>query len=171
MSRRLYYVIFNTAAGWVGLLGSAAGLKRTTLPQPSKKQAIATLGIDTNKTILSREHFRDLVKRFQDYFTGRRVNFHDQLDLSEGTGFQRDVWKTARCIPYGKTRSYAWLAQQIGKPGAARAVGQALGKNPLTIIIPCHRVLKSDGKPGGFREGLKMKKHLLALEKNDNALK
>ena len=166
MSCRLYYVIFNTAAGWVGLLGSEAGLKRTTLPQSSKEQAIAALGIETNKAILSQEYFRDLVKRVQDYFMGRRFKFRDKLDLCEGTAFQRDVWKAARRIPYGETRSYAWLAQQIGKPSAARAVGQALGKNPLPIIIPCHRVLTSDGKLGGFSGGLKMKKYLLALENN-----
>ena len=173
MSRQSYYVIFHTAAGWMGLWGSAAGLKCTTLPQPSEEQVIATLGIDINKAILSQEYFRDLIKRFQDYFMGRRVNFQDKLDFSEATVFQRDVWKAARRIPYRETRSYAWLAQQTGKPGAARAVGQALGKNPLPIIIPCHRVLKSDGKLGGFSEGPKMKKYLLALEKNstDNTLK
>ena len=166
MSWKLYYVTFKTSAGWMGLLGSASGIKCTTLPQPSKEQAIATLGIDTNKAILSQGNFRDLIKQFQDYFMGRRVNFQDKLDLSEATVFQRDVWKAAKRIPYGETRSYAWLAQQIGKPGAARAVGQALRKNPLPIIIPCHRVLTSDGKLGGFSEGPKMKKYLLALEKH-----
>jgi methylated-DNA-[protein]-cysteine S-methyltransferase len=74
------------------------------------------------------------------------------------------VWEITRLIPYGETRSYAWVAEQIGQPRAVRAVGQALGKNPLPIIIPCHRVITSNGKLGGFGGGLEMKKRLLSLE-------
>jgi methylated-DNA-[protein]-cysteine S-methyltransferase len=74
------------------------------------------------------------------------------------------VWEKARLIPYGETRSYMWLARQIGKPQAARAVGQALGRNPLPVIVPCHRVIASDGSPGGFTGGLHRKKMLLKLE-------
>ncbi len=163
--RHQYYVIFNTAAGWVGLMGSTAGLKRSTLPQPSREKAISALGIDINKTALSQEYFKHLIKQFQDYFKGRRVDFPEKFDLRQATVFQHKVWSAARQIPFGQTRSYQWIARKIGKPGAARAVGQALGKNPLPIIIPCHRVLNSDGKLGGFSGGLAMKKHLLALEK------
>lgn len=166
MQRQQYYVIFNTIAGWVGLLGSAMGLKRTILPQSSKEQAIAALGIDTNKTVISQEHFKDLVKRFQDYFAGKLVDFPDKLDLNQATVFQRQVWETTRQIPYGQTRSYSRIARKIGSPGAARAVGQALGKNPLPIIIPCHRVVNSDGGPGGFSGGLRIKEQLLTLEKH-----
>jgi len=161
---RQYYVIFNTAAGWVGLMGSAAGLKYSTLPQPSREQANITLGIDINKTPLSQEYFKDLIKRFQDYFEGRGIDFPEKLNLSQATVFQRKVWRAARQIPFGQVRSYGWIARKIGKLGAARAVGQALGKNPLPIIIPCHRVLNSDGKLGGFSGGLAMKKRLISLE-------
>ncbi len=160
-----HYVIFNTAAGWVGLLGSDAGLTRTTLPQPSREKATATLGTDTVQATLSQEHFKDLVRRFKDYFMGHRVDFPDKLDLQGATAFQRKVWEAARQIPCGETRSYAWIARQIGNPAAARAVGQALGKNPLPVVIPCHRVIASDGSLGGFSGGLAMKKRLLALEK------
>jgi len=165
MHRQQYYVIFNTAAGWVGLTGSDAGLKRATLPQSSKKQVIAALGIDTDKVILSQGYFKDLIKRIQDYFTGCQIDFPGKLDLSEFTVFQRHVWKATKQIPYGHNRSYSQMARKIGKPGAARAVGQALAKNPLPIIIPCHRVLNSDGKLGGFTGGVAMKKRLLTLEK------
>jgi methylated-DNA-[protein]-cysteine S-methyltransferase len=165
MRQQSYYVIFNTAAGWVGLLGSATGLKRTTLPQPSEEQAIADLCIDFTKTILTQKYFNDLVKRFQDYFAGKRVDFPDKLDLNESTAFQLQVWEATRQIPYGQTRSYSQIAYKIGKPGAARAVGQALGKNPLPIIIPCHRVLNNNGALGGFSGGRKMKEYLLTLEK------
>ena len=168
MHHKQYYVIFNTVAGCVGLLGSEAVLKRTTLPQPSEEQAIVALGIDTSKAILSQEHFKDLVKRFQDYFAGKRVGFPDKLDLNEATAFQRQVWEATRQIPYGQTRSYGQIASKIGKPGAARAVGQALGKNPLPIIIPCHRVVNSDDKLGGFSGGLKIKEQLLTLEKKNS---
>jgi methylated-DNA-[protein]-cysteine S-methyltransferase len=165
MQPRLYYVIFNTALGWVGILGSTAGLKHTTLPYQSKKQTQAALGIDATKATLLKEHFKDLIQRFQLYFTGHHVKFLDKLDLIESTVFQRKVWEAAQHIPYGKTRSYGWIARQISKPGAARAVGQALAKNPLPIVIPCHRVLKSDGSLGGYSGGLEMKKRLLGLEK------
>ncbi|GAI87660.1 unnamed protein product, partial [marine sediment metagenome] len=73
-------------------------------------------------------------------------------------------WEETRLIPYGETRSYAWVAKQVGKPKAARAVGQAMGSNPLPIIIPCHRVITSNGKLGGFGGGLEMKRQLLSLE-------
>jgi methylated-DNA-[protein]-cysteine S-methyltransferase len=165
MPQKQYYVIFKTEAGWVGLLGSATGLKRTTLPQASKAKAIVALDVDITKATLSREYFKDLIKRFTDYFIGRRLNFPDKLDLNRATDFQRKVWEVTRCIPYGETRSYAWVAGQIGNTSAARAVGQALGKNPLPIIIPCHRVIGSDGSLGGFGGGLTLKKRLLALEK------
>jgi methylated-DNA-[protein]-cysteine S-methyltransferase len=165
MPIKQYYVIFNTSAGWVGLLGSDAGLKRTTLPQTSRKKAIAALGVNADKTTLSQEHFKDPVRRFKDYFSGRRAEFPDKLDLQGSTDLQRKVWEAARQIPHGETRSYAWIARRIGNPAAARAVGQALGKNPLPIIIPCHRVVASDGSLGGFSGGLAMKKRLLALEK------
>lgn len=166
MSRKLYYVIFNTAAGWVGLLSSAAGLKRTTLPQASREKAIAALGVDAAKAILSQVFFKDLFTRFNNYFMGQRVDFPDKLDLQGATDFQRKVWEATKQIPYGQTRSYEWVARQVGKPGAARAVGQALGKNPLPVVVPCHRVITCDGKSGGFGGGLAMKKRLLALEKS-----
>jgi methylated-DNA-[protein]-cysteine S-methyltransferase len=168
MNKKLYYVVFKTAAGWVGILGSSAGLRRTTLPQPSEEKALAELGIYDEATP-AKEYFKDLIQRFQDYFTGRQADFPDKLDLSDSTDFQRKVWEAARLIPCGETKSYAWVARQTGKPDAARAAGQALGKNPLPIIIPCHRVLSSDGGLGGFNGGLAMKKRLLALEKRNGA--
>jgi O-6-methylguanine DNA methyltransferase len=86
------------------------------------------------------------------------------LDLSAGTAFQQAVWQALCRIPYGETRSYAWVAGQIGRPRATRAVGSACGANPIPVIVPCHRVIASDGSLGGFSCGLKWKKRLLALE-------
>ncbi len=84
------------------------------------------------------------------------------------TPFQRKVWNAVKAIPYGETRSYKWVAKKIGNPKAARAVGQALKRNPLLIIIPCHRVICSDGKLGGFSQGLKKKRELLKLERQSH---
>jgi O-6-methylguanine DNA methyltransferase len=104
------------------------------------------------------------MKRFRIYLSGGKITFPDQLDLSGATPFQRRVWEITRLIPYGETRSYTWVAQQVDKPGAVRAVGQALAKNPLPIIIPCHRVLTIDGRLGGFGGEEEMKRRLLHLE-------
>lgn len=166
MNKQLSYAVFKTEGGWVGILSSSAGLLRTTLLQPSEKRALDSLGI--NGAIPAKRQFEDLIRRFQNYFSGKRIDFPDKLDLSEATPFQRSVWDAARRIPYGQTESYGWIARKTGKPGAARAMGQALGKNPLPIIVPCHRVISSDGNLGGFTGGLAMKKRLLALEKKDS---
>ena len=163
MSRELRYIIFNTDIGWIGILGSAKGLLSTTLPQHSAQEALEQLGARINAT-WSPDPFADLIERLKIYFGGDRMPFPDKLDLSGATPFQREVWQTTRLIPCGETRSYAWVANHIKRPGAVRAVGQALGRNPLPIIIPCHRVVNSDGKLGGFSGGLEMKKYLLWLE-------
>jgi len=163
MTGELKYITFTTDMGWVGILGSVKGLRNTTLPQPSAQEAQQLLG-DLNDATWTQHFFDDLIQRLKIYFGGHRVTFPDQLDLSGATTFQRQVWEITRLISYGETRSYAWVAEQIGQPGAVRAVGQALGKNPLPIIIPCHRVIASNGKLGGFSGGMEMKKHLLSLE-------
>ena len=105
-----------------------------------------------------------LTQLLQRYAAGKRVVFAVPVDLSVGTEFQRKVWRVLATIPYGETRSYAWVARAIGQPRAARAVGAACGANPVPLIIPCHRVVASDGSLGGFNAGLKWKKRLLRLE-------
>ncbi len=149
----------------MGLLGSSNGLKSVVLPKPSEKEVIAALGNDADGATPSAVAFTDLVKRFRAYFSGHKSDFPVELNYGGATPFQRGVWQAARQIPYGETRSYGWIARQMGKPGAARAVGQALGKNPFPVIVPCHRVVAGDGTLGGFTGGLEMKKLLLKLEK------
>ena len=98
-----------------------------------------------------------------EYFAGKRREF--ELELAPyGTDFQLRVWRALREIPYGAVRNYGDIARAIGQPGAARAVGQAVGRNPLPIVIPCHRVIASDGSIGGYSGGLTIKHRLLALE-------
>jgi methylated-DNA-[protein]-cysteine S-methyltransferase len=122
------------------------------------------LGIDERNGVLSTSLYADLTGRLQAYYRGHQVDFDDELDPSQGTPFRRSVWRTTRLIPYGETRSYAWVAGRIGKPGALRAVGQALKRNPLPVIIPCHRVVAGNGELGGFRGGIEMKRFLLRVE-------
>jgi len=164
VTQELYYFIFDTPAGRVGILGSTTGLLRVTLPRRSTREIHQLLGISPDRATLSPHRFQDLMERLRAYFAGHKVDFPDRLDLSAATAFQREVWKATRLIPYGETRSYAWVAAQIGKPKAVRAAGQALGRNPLPVIIPCHRVLASNGGLGGFSGGLEMKRFLLHLE-------
>jgi len=104
-----------------------------------------------------------VVRELEEYFSGRRHEFTVPLDL-RGTPFQLRVWKALARIPYGKTRSYGDIARQVGRPLAFRAVGQANHRNPIAIIVPCHRVVAADGTLGGYGGGLNMKRFLLNLE-------
>lgn len=108
--------------------------------------------------------FSDVVGQLEAYFAGDLCDFDVQMDL-RGTEFQRRVWQALLTIPYGETRSYGQIAEQIGAPGAARAVGLANGHNPVAIIVPCHRVIGAAGKLTGYGGGLDRKQALLSLEK------
>lgn len=161
----LEYTAFKTKAGWLGALASGKGLMALILPQPSKERALKRLKLKTARAVDSNDCFEELAKQLNCYFNGQAITFNQKLDITQATDFQRRVWQAGRLIPYGETRSYLWLAKKIGYPRAARAVGQALARNPLPIIIPCHRVIKEDGSLGGFSGGLKTKRLLLSLEK------
>lgn len=104
-----------------------------------------------------------LKRELDEYFSGKRTQF-DVPVLFTGTDFQRSVWRALQAIPHGEKTSYGTLAEKIGKPKAVRAVGTAIGHNPLCIVVPCHRVLASDGTLGGYVAGLDRKQYLLTLE-------
>ncbi len=152
--------------GWIGVARSEAGLSRVTLPRPSFSEARALLGNDMQETPPDDGILGDLPDRLQHYFEGEAVDFLDELDLSSASPFRQAVWRATCSIPFGETRSYRWVAEQIGKPQAARAVGQALAANPLAIIIPCHRVIASNGGLRGFGGGLETKRRLLEMERS-----
>lgn len=103
------------------------------------------------------------------YFAGDRRSFDVPFDM-RGTDFQLAVWAALPTIPYGETRSYGALAQMLGRPGASRAVGAANGRNPLSIVVPCHRVVGSTGRLTGFAGGLEIKARLLAMERREREL-
>ncbi len=104
-------------------------------------------------------------KQLEEYFSGKRSTFDLALQ-PKGTEFQQAVWKALQAIPYGETRTYGEIAKAIGKPKAARAIGQANNRNPIAIIIPCHRVIGSNKQLTGYAGGLERKEFLLELEKN-----
>ena len=162
---KLSFALFDTGLGWMGIVGSLHGLREIILPQESKEAVMSQgKGRDYSVETCDFSSFGDLPQRMIRYFGGELVHFPDKLDLARASRFQQSVWQVARSISYGDTRSYGWVAAQLGLPRAARAVGQALGRNPLPIIIPCHRVISGDGSLGGFSDGVEMKKYLLRLE-------
>ncbi|CAN7318696.1 methylated-DNA--[protein]-cysteine S-methyltransferase [Variovorax sp. LjRoot84] len=107
---------------------------------------------------------REAGAQLADYFAGKRHHFDLPLDLSHGTGFQQAVWQALLAIPAGRTISYGALSAGIGKPAAVRAVGAAVGRNPISVIVPCHRVLGTNGSLTGYAGGLERKSALLELE-------
>ena len=112
--------------------------------------------------------FREARRQLDEYFAGERREFSLEL-AAEGTAFQRQVWQALCGIPFGQTASYGEIARQIGNPNAVRAVGLANGRNPISVIVPCHRVIGADGSLTGYGGGLERKRFLLALEKSQAA--
>lgn len=112
-----------------------------------------------------RDHraFSEACRQLEEYFAGERTEFDLPLNPA-GTAFQLKVWEALRTIPYGEIRSYGEIAEQIGRPGAARAVGLANGRNPISIVVPCHRVIGASGALTGYGGGLERKQYLLDLE-------
>ena len=141
----------------VSILEIKANEKAITEVSMLKKEPVE-MQTSTNPIIV------EACKQFDEYFAGTRQVFDLPLSPQGGTPFQQTVWKQLLEIPYGKTISYAQLAQAINNPKACRAVGSANGKNPISIIIPCHRVIAADGSLGGYASGLVVKKQLLDLE-------
>ena len=161
----LSYTVFRNPVGLTGLISSPEGLIRLVNKLADEKYFEQHLTQLTNGKILKKpSYFKGLIKQFSLYFEGKLKKFDHPLDLCLGTPFQQKVWKKLLTIPYGKTRSYKWLAQAIKNPQASRAVGNANGKNPLSIIIPCHRVVKENGEMGGYTGGVSIKRYLLKLE-------
>ena len=106
---------------------------------------------------------RDAARQLKEYFAGRRARF-DLALAPRGTAFQQSVWREIAMVPAGRTASYGDLARRIGRPSAVRAVGAAVGRNPLSVVVPCHRIVGSDGSLTGYAGGLERKRALLALE-------
>jgi methylated-DNA-[protein]-cysteine S-methyltransferase len=161
------YTILETELGWLGLMQSAAGLCRSTLPRPTPLAALQALDPRVADIEVAEEEFGCAGNFARELVSGRPADIDQPLDLSSGTAFQQAVWEAVRSIRWGSTRSYGWIAGCIGKPLAAHAVGQAVGRNPLPLFIPCHRVVAANGQLGGFGPGLDalpLKRSLLRRE-------
>ena len=105
-----------------------------------------------------------ITKELMEYFEKGLDRFSQKIGFLKGTDFEKKVWQILHEIPYGDTRTYKWLAEKIGNPHATRAVGRALSRNPLPIILPCHRIIESDGSIGGYSSGVDIKRRLLEIE-------
>lgn len=156
----------QTAYGWVGVAWSKKGLVALTLPQRDEAEALGQLPevLVIHPQAADGLEIEALADKLCRYFDGQPVTFDEPLDPSIGTDFQRRVWAITRVIPRGQVRTYGEIAQEAGSPGAARAVGQAMARNPWPIIVPCHRVVGSDGSLTGFGGGLDMKRKMLVME-------
>ena len=156
----------QTDLGWVGIAWSERGLVALTLPEASEVDALGQLpaGSDSVPETVPGLDVAALAEKLRRYFEGQVVTFDEPLDPTLGTKFQRRVWAITRGIPRGQTRTYGQVAREAGSPGAARAVGQSMARNPWPVIVPCHRVLGSDGSLTGFGGGVEMKRRMLEME-------
>jgi methylated-DNA-[protein]-cysteine S-methyltransferase len=169
MNEQLKYVIFRVRWGCFGLLGTEKALLCSCLPASSDNAARKHLLRGIHNAEADSDLLPQLQQKITAYFKGTCVDFSNvRLYLSHITPFARQVLLTCRKVTYGHTTTYSRLAQMAGSPHAARAVGNILAKNPLPLIIPCHRIIRADGSPGGFTapQGKKLKQKLINLEKN-----
>jgi methylated-DNA-[protein]-cysteine S-methyltransferase len=158
----LFYKFMNSPVGKLKLVASDRGLVAVLWENDSPSRVrLSDLMEDERHPVLLKTE-----EQLRDYFAGKRKSFSIPLDM-RGTPFQRNVWKALIAIPFGQTRTYGDLAKQLGNPTASRAVGAANGRNPVSIVVPCHRVIGASGKLTGFAGGLETKAHLLGLEGNN----
>ncbi len=153
------YLILPSPLGDLSLLASATGLRGIFFEQHRHFKGVQQAQFSSEHPILNLA-----AQQLRDYFAGTRQQFELPLDWQQGTAFQQKVWRALLRIPYASTCSYAELARQIGQASAVRAVGAANGRNPFSIIVPCHRVIASSGKLTGYAGGLSRKQSLLQFE-------
>lgn len=153
------YKLMDSPVGRLTLVGSDDGLAAVLWENDRPARVRLTIDAEDDRHPILVEAERQL----REYFEGRRTSFALPLDPA-GTAFQQKVWQALLTIPFGETRSYAQVARQVGNPTAVRAVGAANGRNPLSIVAPCHRVIGSNGALTGFAGGLETKKYLLSME-------
>lgn len=160
------YSVFSTEMGWMGLVSTKRGIYASVLPQKSKPEAEKLLLEKVPfKPQLNDEHFSSLQRDLQNYFQGQKSGIQFLIDWSWATPFQKKVLEAVSAIPAGTCITYGEAAVLAGSPRGARAVGRALATNMIPVLIPCHRVIKGNGKLGGFTgAGPDMKSRLLLLE-------
>ena len=175
MQKAIKYIIFETRWGYFGLAGTRCGLCGTCLPLPKPEKVESQLlknlsPMNRESSIeIDKDLFKTLQEQIASYFEGAHINFSPDIPVAlDGfSAFFSSVLAACREIKFGQTISYSALAKRLGRPAASRAVGNALAKNPLPLIIPCHRIVRSDGTIGGFSApgGISLKKKMLELER------
>lgn len=159
------YSIFKTSFGYMGAVSSPKGLHMVILPRKREEEVKRVLGKHYVVELYRDEKkLAGIVNKIKSYLSGKKVTFRENLDVAGATSFEMRVWDTVYGIPCGEVRSYDWVAKQVGNPKEVRAVGQALKRNRLPIIIPCHRVINKSGDLGGFAGGVELKRKLLKIE-------
>jgi len=163
---KIVYTFFDTRLGTFYAAFTPKGICGLSLSCRSEEEFVERLerrfGVEP---VRDDSYVRSLLRAVNAYLRGEKVQWGFSIDVSDATEFQKDAWMEARRIPYGATISYGELARRIGKPKAARAVGGAMSANPILLIIPCHRVVGSDGSLTGFGCGLDLKRRLLEIER------
>lgn len=147
-----FYDIYKSPIGTLFLTYSGKFLSGISFKKPP--------GISFKKGAIPDKFIKEIVM----YFNGSDSKFSQKIKFLTGTEFERKIWSVLKEIPFGETRSYKWVAGKAGSASAVRAVGQALSKNPVPIVLPCHRVIESDGSIGGYSSGTEIKRRLLDME-------
>jgi len=164
MIENLTFHLCETDLGWVGLVLSPHGLRATTLPFARRDEALhEVMGLGAIEPAREAD-LADLPERICALASGRYDNLAVHVDWNMGPSFRREVLEETLRIPSGETRTYGWLAERVGRPRAARAVGRVMATNPLPLVVPCHRVVGSNGSLTGYGGGLRMKEALLKAE-------
>lgn len=166
-SRDRYYAVWATSWGPIGAVAGTDGLRRFVLPHYRVDDLRQLLAWEHPDTVQNDAPFEQLIELTREYFRGNTVDFAEiPCELPSSGSFSGQVYRASREIPYGQTLSYSELARKIARPDAARPVATAMSKNPIPLIVPCHRVIYADGRAGGFSAegGIALKQRMLALE-------
>ena len=158
-----FYCYYDSPIGRMLLVGTEAELEELNFPNSTENKHVPREWTEDESV------FTEPLRQLNEYFAGKRQEFNLAI-APQGTPFQQQVWRELCKIPFGETASYQTIAERLGKPKACRAVGMANGKNPLPIIIPCHRIIGKDGSMTGFGGGLALKRQLLDLERGPDAV-
>ncbi|HEY5342058.1 MAG TPA: methylated-DNA--[protein]-cysteine S-methyltransferase [Solirubrobacteraceae bacterium] len=162
-TKQTLYTTMESSIGELLLVGDGETLSGLYMQDGRKPKQIAPGWVEAAAS------FADVRAQLEEYFAGERTTFEVPL-APEGAPFEREVWRALEEIPYGETVSYGEIARRVGQPGAARAVGTANGRNPIAVIVPCHRVIGADGSLTGYGGGLERKRLLLELERGQGRL-
>jgi|DewCreStandDraft_4_1066084.scaffolds.fasta_scaffold15010_5 methylated-DNA-[protein]-cysteine S-methyltransferase len=161
-----YYNVFLTKSGYASLVSNGKAVIRFFLPMAKNNDMIKIIKKTFPDSVeLNNSFFKETRELIKNYFKGMPISFNMPVEFLGVSDFVKQVLNITYLIPYGETRTYKWISDKIGSEDMSRAVGTALSKNPIPVIVPCHRVIQSNGEIGGYSYGLKWKIKLLQLEK------